>query len=141
MNKDIELTKRFSVNLALLRESQGLSKSDLAREIYGTEVDKRGYTVARNRDRIGAWESEKAKPSPENIALICEYFGIDAADMSPDLVGRQASKRPESMSFRVLEGRPDQAHIQINTVLPVALASEIIALVSKSASYVPDDDQ
>lgn len=129
---ELKLTKRFAVNLTKLREARQMSKSDLAREIFGTEVDKRGYTVARNRDRIGAWESEKARPTPENIVLLAEYFQLEPADLAPDLVGRHASKQPESMSFRVLESNPGQAHVQINTILPVDVAAQIVALVSKS---------
>ncbi|GKT20173.1 hypothetical protein ADUPG1_011681 [Aduncisulcus paluster] len=113
-------------------EPAGLNKSDLAREIFGTEVDSRGYTVARNRDRIGAWEAEKASPQADNLVLLADYFGIEPADLAPDLIGRTAARAPEAMSMRVLEATPDQAHLQINAVLPASVAAQVMAIVAAS---------
>lgn len=129
-----ELTKRFAVNLTRLREHRGLNKSELAKELFGTETDSRGYTVARNRDRIGSWESAKSRPTPDNLLLLADFFRLDPAVMAPDLVGADASRAPQAASMRVLEATPDKAHIELNVVLPVTLAAKVMALVASGAS-------
>lgn len=127
-----QLSRKFSANLKLLREARDLNKSDLAKEIWGTEVDARGYTVAKNRDRIGAWEAEKSQPTPENLALLAHFFGVEPAALAPDLVARSASGAPEAMSLRILESDPTRAHVQINTLLPTSVAVEVMQLVTRA---------
>lgn len=79
------LTDRFATNLKLLREQHGLKKSHLAEELWGTEVDSRGYTVARNRSLISSWESGRSVPCEENLDRLSEYFGVFVQDLAPDV--------------------------------------------------------
>jgi len=48
--------KKFATRLYELRTEAGMSMSDLARKIWGTTTDARGYPVAKNKDRISRWE-------------------------------------------------------------------------------------
>lgn len=79
------LTDHFATNLKLLREQHGLKKSHLAEELWGTEVDSRGYTVAKNRSLISSWESGRSVPCEENLDRLSEYFGVFVQDLAPDV--------------------------------------------------------
>lgn len=134
----VTLTRRFATNLRLLREAKGLTKSDLARELFGTETTKEGYQVARNRDRIGVWEAEKAVPRSDAIRQIAEYFKVDFADLAPDIAGASASRQPGAVSLRFLEGDPGRAHLHLDLLLPAEVAAQIVQLVS-TATFADDD--
>lgn len=54
-----------------------ISASDLARGVWGTMTDPRGYEVARNRDRIGHYLSGKSYPAMENLKKIAKVLGVD----------------------------------------------------------------
>jgi transcriptional regulator with XRE-family HTH domain len=128
-----KLTRHFAANLTALREDRGLNKSGLARELFGTEIDKRGYTVAKNRDRITAWESGKATPTKENIKLVADYFGIDPVDLAPDIAGRQSHTTvATAIQVRVSDASPDRAHVQLDVVLPIQTAFEIANVVARA---------
>ena len=47
--------KEFAEWLAAQMAARGFNRSDVARAIWGTVPDTRGYDVAKNRDRIGAY--------------------------------------------------------------------------------------
>ena len=79
------LTDHFATNLKMLREQAGLKKSHLAQELWGTEVDSRGYTVAKNRSLISSWESGRSVPCEENLDRLSEYFGVLVQDLAPDI--------------------------------------------------------
>ena len=79
------LTDHFATNLKLLREQAGLKKSHLAEELWGTEVDSRGYTVAKNRSLISSWESGRSVPCEGNLDRLSEYFGVFVQDLAPDV--------------------------------------------------------
>lgn len=140
MTTDLKLMQNFAANLELVRTHKGLSKSDLAREIWGTYTDSRGYTAAKNRDRIGAWESGRATPTPENLALLSEALDIDANLLAPDLMARAASNAPEAFSLRVLANDPEKAHLRVNTILPTETAVKVMGLLSTSGAEPAEDE-
>lgn len=67
-----------------LRTAAGIdSAAELARRIYGTTTDKRGYSVAKNRDTIWRYETNKAMPSRKNIERMAVVLGVTVAELDP----------------------------------------------------------
>lgn len=63
----------------LLRElmlEKRITASELARKVWGTTKDYRGYTVAKNRDRIGHYLSGKSYPEKDNLQKIAKALGV-----------------------------------------------------------------
>ena len=106
------LTDRFATNLKLLREQAGLKKSHLAQELWGTTTDGRGCTVAKNRDRISAWESGKAVPCEENLDMLSEYFGVFVQDLAPDVSNPRILRHATQQT--VLDNGTIKVRIEVN---------------------------
>jgi hypothetical protein len=69
--------KAFAVWLAAQMAARGFNRSDLARLIWGTVPDTRGYDVAKNRDRIGAYLRGNSYPGLHTSWKLQDIF--DAA--------------------------------------------------------------
>jgi hypothetical protein len=76
---------------------QGMSASDLARAVWGTSTDNRGYQVAKNRDRIGHYLAGVSYPEAVNLRKIEAALGL-----SPDAL---ALTQTENRAARVHAGR------------------------------------
>jgi len=137
----VRLSRHVSANIKTLRRAKGWSQSDLAKKLWGTTLDSRGYTVARNRDRISAWEMGRAAPTPDNLLLLSEALGVSPVELAPDVVSRSAAHAPAALSLQILEENPDQAHLRVNMVLPSDVASEIMGLITRVAGDVRDDNE
>lgn len=77
----VKIQKDFADNLARLMQAKGMKQSDLAREVWGTTKDKRGYEVARNRDRISAYLAGAGIPETDNLNKIAAALGCTAEDL------------------------------------------------------------
>jgi transcriptional regulator with XRE-family HTH domain len=53
-----------------------LTLSDLARRMWGTRTDRRGYTVATNRDRVGHYVAGTSYPTEQNLHKLAAIFGV-----------------------------------------------------------------
>jgi transcriptional regulator with XRE-family HTH domain len=75
---------------------EGLNASQLARRVWGTVQDKRGYAVARNRDRIGHYLRGTSYPDPANLIRLAAALGVPAATLVPPIVptGSRGSGAP-----------------------------------------------
>lgn len=74
----------FAQHLKNLMAQRGWSKSDLARQLYGSHLNpKTGYWEARNRCNVGDWLSGKKYPKPENLKLLAMVFDITVAELTP----------------------------------------------------------
>ena len=123
------MSHNFQANLKAMRNKKGLSQSDLARLVWGTVTDARGYEVAKNRDRISAYESGRASPKEENLVSLAEVLGVSVRELSPEGAGLLAVNTPSTVSMRVLEGGGG-VHLEVNTITSLAVASQIIVLLS-----------
>ena len=121
------LTDHFAINLKLLREQAGLKKSHLAQELWGTTTDSRGYTVAKNRDRISAWESGKAVPCEENLDRLSEYFGVFVPDLAPD-VADPRTRRPAALQTAL-----DNGKIKVRIEVSGSSAAEVAEVLRSMA--------
>jgi len=129
----------FSTRLKQVREDHGLTQSDLARAIWGEEINAEGYTVARNRDRISAYERGNSRPNPENFGKICEVLGSEPKDLWPDALSRRVpmGTRPV-FTFTALEADPTKVRLDVNAVLPLKVGLEVLSLIK--AHVDPDGD-
>lgn len=66
----------FADALRRAMESQGLSASDVARRVWGSHKDKRGYDVATGRDRIGHYLAARSYPEPANLEKLAGAIGV-----------------------------------------------------------------
>lgn len=77
-----------------------ISASDLAREVWGSKTDGRGYEVAKNRDRIGHYLSGKSFPERENLTKIAKVLGVHPDRLmkaQPAPAVRKASRDPQDI--------------------------------------------
>lgn len=79
--------------LIALREAKNWIPSDLARMMYGSMISSEGKLVARNRDRISAWESGRNKPSPHSLKRLADALGVQPADLCDAPAPRRAPEK------------------------------------------------
>lgn len=125
----------FAEKLQHLMQLRSMSQSDLARQIWGTTKDKRGYEVARNRDRISTYLAGAGIPEPENLKKLAAALGVQVQDLidwdtTKPLTQRAASARVD-VHLALAPGQPGMMHLQVNTILPSNVAMEIIMLIEK----------
>lgn len=129
-----EKSKADSVNLddfaSLLRRlmlERKISASDLAREVWGTFKDKRGYEVARNRDRIGHYLSGKSHPGPDNLLKIAKALAVKSEvleKVQPAPTVREAeTKSPKDIQVTYSEG------VAIMSMAKLRLSSQSVATI------------
>lgn len=121
----------FSAKLYQFRTAAGMSMSDLARKIWGTTVDARGYETAKNKDRISRWEKGDQLPEPQNLALLAKALGVTIEELAPDLTAQSVDRQPPAISMTMVAGHPDKVHLVINTLCSLAVAAKIIAQLSE----------
>jgi hypothetical protein len=94
---------QFRNNLLQAMERKGLTASALARDLFGTTKDKRGYLVARNRDRITHYLAGTSYPEPANPIQMAKILGIDVQSLAIQQPGvrmpRLAGKGSRRVSF------------------------------------------
>ena len=71
----------FAYNLKFLRKCYKMTQSEI------------GRIVGKSGDAISRWELEQREPSDKDIRALCEYFGLDPAD----LVYRKLDSRAEPL--------------------------------------------
>jgi transcriptional regulator with XRE-family HTH domain len=122
----------------------GMSSSDLARQVWGTTTDKRGYTVARNRDRIGHYLAGTSYPEAENLQRLADALHVPVetlaierpalADESAPMSAHgstQAGQQPDPGLLRTTMPRPgaDLARFQADRLISQDLAIKLIQLI------------
>jgi len=124
--------EQFARRLHQMLTDRGMSQSDLAREIWGETKDSRGYSVAKNRDRISAYLRAESLPEPQNLAKIAEVLGVAPEDLVPDLTAATVDRERPEVAMTMVAGHTDRVHLQVNTLLPLGVAAQIIALIDQA---------
>jgi transcriptional regulator with XRE-family HTH domain len=71
----------FAAWLRTKMAERRLNASGLARQIWGTTKDSRGYDVARNRDRVGHYLAGTSYPSLQTLYKIGEVLAVFPDDI------------------------------------------------------------
>ena len=133
--KNIPAKPEYATFAKLLRNAmldRKMNASDLARAIWGTTTDPRGYEVAKNRDRVGAYLAGTGYPSRETLPRLCEAVGLD-----PTLVPlptrssapREFAGTPD-VTITLLTEHPGMCSMYIRKVIPVDIGMQIMTLVN-----------
>jgi transcriptional regulator with XRE-family HTH domain len=126
------------------RKKQNMSRSDLARELFGEIETTNGYRAARSRHTIGTWETGQHLPKPEILPLLAEKLGVDLDELQKrryeDATERSADDgfgKPDIMAGTVA-GRPDLIRMTAKLVVPLADLPRIMETLTTAASMVSD---
>ena len=137
-----QLTGRFPDRLYQARRMLDMTQSDLARRVWGETVNRDGYTVARNRDRVSAYEKGKAVPERENLEKLAEALGVEPVDLAPEqaaaVAGAQANP---AFRLTVVDPARGLAHLRLDVVVPFRTASRVAEILAEGgAQSVLDGD-
>lgn len=119
----------FPERLARLMEDNNVTKSDLARLMWGTIVDERGYDVPKNRQSIGKYLAGKATPTHKTIRLMADALKVNVGELDP---GYNPISRLGS-GVKIFTKSPKISHLEISLEVPTPLALKIIEDVSPYA--------
>jgi len=109
-----------------------MNASDLARAIWGTTTDPRGYEVAKNRDRVGAYLAGTGYPSRETLPKLCEAVGLDPSLIpmpTRSSAPREFAGTPD-VTITLLTEHPGMCSMYIRKVIPVDIGMQIMTLVN-----------
>jgi len=118
---------------------QKLSASEVARRVWGTTKDTRGYDVARNRDRIGHYLAGTSYPEPENLQLLADALGLPIEDLAIDRPAPVAStvvRSDRDTQLTFLAGHLNKARLQVDRVLDADLALRIAQMIKEADQKV-----
>lgn len=128
----------------------GLTSSEVARRMWGTSTDKRGYETARNRDSLKHYLAGTRCPDPENLIRLADAIGVPAEELSVDLptvknpfaptVRQQhlsgtisaASAASGALSLTSLPAQPSKIRLQVDRVIDWELAQTIHEMLKKA---------
>lgn len=129
--------QRFAEALKQAMIKGNLSASEVARRMWGTTKDKRGYTGARNRDRIGHYLAGTSHPEPENLQKLADAIGVSVEELKSE---RQPvnSTAPRSRSLNgvlqitTVADHPDKLRLQTDRTIDWRLAVQIFKMLKEA---------
>jgi transcriptional regulator with XRE-family HTH domain len=122
--------QEFAQRLYQALAAKQMSQSDLAKAVWGKQKDARGYSVARNRDRVSVYLSGRGVPEKENLVKIAKALGVRPEDLAPAVMASRLERENPEVSIVMVAGRPDQAVLRINTVVTPALALKVATVLN-----------
>jgi hypothetical protein len=144
--------ERFRQNLARAMQAKKMSASTLARAVWGTTTDSRGYTVPRNRDRITHYLAGTGYPAPAAVTKMAQALGIDPALLAKDYNGLTpgapaaegcSGEKPPvdrlgiSMAILAPVGGHSMAQLTLHYPVPLAAAQEIARIYMEALEHTP----
>jgi len=113
--------KPFADALRVAMARSQKTASDLAREIWGSTTDKRGYSVGRNRDRIGHYLNGTSYPEPDNLEKLARALGIPVSELTIERPAGSNNPGPRARhasSTYNIQAQPDGTiRLQIDKVI------------------------
>jgi transcriptional regulator with XRE-family HTH domain len=127
---DMPKDPAFPDRLQRLMDQKKMTRAELARHIWGTMVDERGYTVARNRQTVSRYLAGKTDPNETTKRLIAEALGVTYKQLYPndDPVNRPGS------GVTLTSMGSQRCRVDISLELPMDVATQVIQLVSEYAT-------
>ena len=117
----------------------GLNASEVARRVWGSTKDTRGYDVARNRDRIGHYLAGTSYPEPDNLAKLAEALDLPVEDLADRPTRHAAGRRRDvlpraaaaDVQFTMLADQPDKARMQFDRVISFETGMRILQMLKE----------
>jgi transcriptional regulator with XRE-family HTH domain len=122
----------FASRLQHFRIAKGWSQSDLAREVWGVIKTKAGREVAKNRDRISAYEMGKSWPDPHNLKKIADALGVPPEELAPDITAATIDRQNPEFTMTAVSGHTDKVHLKVNKLVPWSIATMVMQLLDYS---------
>lgn len=123
-----ELVEEFARRLHDAMTENGLSQSDLAKKVWGTTTDPRGFEVAKNRDRISQYVNVRSLPDRENSEKIANALGMAVGDLIPDRPSAMEVQNPE-VDLKTVAGT-DRVRLTVNKLVSLKKAADVIKLLA-----------
>lgn len=122
----------FARRLHAAMQAKGVGNSDLARAIWGEVEDAKGYKVAKNRHQVALYLKGKAMPERATLQKICEFLEVPVEEMAPETQTAAIDRTRPELNFAMLSAQPGMVHLQINSILPLNVAVEIVRLYQQA---------
>jgi transcriptional regulator with XRE-family HTH domain len=127
--EELEL-QQFASRLLELRIAQGFpTQSALAREIWGEQINSRGYREAKNRDRISAYEAGRSWPDEANLVKLVKALDTTREYLAPDIVGSTIERQNPEFAMTTVAGHSDKTYLKVNKLVPKNIATMISQLM------------
>jgi transcriptional regulator with XRE-family HTH domain len=117
----------FAERLTRIMSERHISQSDLARMMWGTMMDERGYEVARNRQVLGKYIAGTVNPRLATKRRMAEVLDVPLSELDPN---SDPLARPGSGLY-VEKVDEDNVRVEVRMVIPRDVAHEVIALLSR----------
>jgi transcriptional regulator with XRE-family HTH domain len=127
----------FAQALRKAMEDQALSPTEVARRVWGTIKDKRGYDVAKNRDRIGKYLEGTSYPLAANLQRLADAVNVPVESLTiekrptPLVRSRVLAHLPEEVELLEINGNPGMSRLRVNKVIPTKLAVKIFTALTE----------
>jgi transcriptional regulator with XRE-family HTH domain len=125
--------RAFAETLYAAMEAAGMTKSELAAQIWGRTKDARGYDVAKGRDRVGHYLNGTSYPEPANLELIAKALAIPGESLTVERPTGSPAPRTRSASTTLqlltVADQPDKMRLQVDQVIDWVLAMHIGQLI------------
>lgn len=137
----------FANALREAMQRENLTASDVARRVWGTTKDGRGYEVARNRDRIGRYLRGESYPEQENLQRLAEAVGMSVDDLTESPVGEiQAVPRTRHVPGHLLQltlvtHRPNMMRLQVDRYVGLQHYKQVVELMLLLAEEPPEQEE
>jgi transcriptional regulator with XRE-family HTH domain len=115
----------FARKLHDVLTANNMSQSDLAREVWGTTRDGRGFEVAKGRDRISAYVNAKAFPEPGTLRMLAKALNMKPEELAPEAVASAVDRENPAVSITAVAGHFDKVYLRVNQLVPLAVALEV----------------
>ena len=137
--------RKFAIALRDAMAAKGLTASEVARRIWGQTKDRRGYQVARNRDRIGNYLAATSYPKAEILQKLADALEIPVTALRSDAAPTRRAARDLTGAAMPLPADAEGVHVTLfgdglararlvfNRKMDAALAMDIIDLLRKAA--------
>jgi transcriptional regulator with XRE-family HTH domain len=123
--------REFARRLHLEMQKRQWSQSDLARAAFGSRKDRRGYNVAKGRDRISVYLRGKQRPEPKHLASIAAALSMKPEELAPGLHVTGINQVHPAVRMYSVEGQIDMSHLVVDMVMPMAVAAKIVSILAE----------
>ena len=136
------LPNKYSAFAEALHEAMNrkrMNASALARAVWGTTKDYRGYDVAKNRDRIAYYLSGKSAPRDDVLKKLADILDVPLDHLAGLRPGRGGGETA-TVSVVPVEretGGPLHLVLKCSVLLPMAIAMKILKLINDA----PNDEK